>query len=298
LFDSALCGRYGPFGGLEDYVWKAQLACYEAERAMFEAYGRRTYRATGVIQWMLNNAWPSLIWHLWDHSLRTAGGYFGTKKACEPLHIQYDAGEETVSVVSDLPEASPELTARVRVFDLELVERHRHEARVLVPADGVVTLGELPDRRAFGRTHFLLLELEHPSGLRLSRNFYWLSSERDVIDHESSNWYMAPLRSYASFQALSELPSTELRLQRVSATDAASLTVRLHNAGGALAFFTQLRLLDRRGDDVVPAHFSDNYVSLLPGESMEVSVTTVRLAAAAVLEATCRGSASVTLRLG
>jgi hypothetical protein len=154
------------------------------------------------------------------------------------------------------------------------------------------------DRRAFGRTHFLLLELEHPSGLRLSRNFYWLSSERDVIDHESSNWYMAPLRSYASFQALSELPSTELRLQRVSATDAASLTVRLHNAGGALAFFTQLRLLDRRGDDVVPAHFSDNYVSLLPGESMEVSVTTVRLAAAAVLEATCRGSASVTLRLG
>lgn len=84
---------------------------------MFEAYSRRKYRATGVIQWMLNNAWPSLIWHLWDHSLRAGGGYFGTKKACEPLPVQFDDGENTVSVVSDLPEATPPLKARARLFD-------------------------------------------------------------------------------------------------------------------------------------------------------------------------------------
>ncbi len=42
------------------------------------------YTATGVIQWMLNNAWPSLIWHLYDYYLVPAGGYFGTKKANEP----------------------------------------------------------------------------------------------------------------------------------------------------------------------------------------------------------------------
>ena len=62
---------------------------YEAERAMFEGYGRNKYTSTGVIQWMLNNAWPSLIWHLYDWYMRPGGGYFGTKEACEPLHVQY-----------------------------------------------------------------------------------------------------------------------------------------------------------------------------------------------------------------
>ncbi len=286
LFDSALNARYGAPRDLEDYVWKAQLACYEAERAMFEAYARRKYRATGVIQWMLNNAWPSLIWHLWDHSLRTAGGYFGTKKACEPLHIQYDDGENTISVVSDLPAAAPTLKAEVRLFDLELRERFRHESRVQVAADGVVTVCELPDRSSFGRTHFLLLQLTDQSGASRSRNFYWLSSERDVIDHEKSNWYMAPLKGFASFHALAELPEAKLALERLRSLpsdDAAVVRLRLRNTSDALALFTRLRLLTGQGreagqaEELVPAYFSDNYVSLLPGEACEVTLRGPRL---------------------
>ena len=74
---------------------------YDGERAMFEAYGRNKYAATGVIQWMLNNAWPSLIWHLYDYYLVPGGGYFGTKKAMEPLHVQYDYDDQSVAVVND-----------------------------------------------------------------------------------------------------------------------------------------------------------------------------------------------------
>ena len=66
VFTAALEGRYGKAKGLDDYVRKSQLMTYEGERAMFEAYGRNKYDATGVIQWMLNNAWPSIIWHLYD----------------------------------------------------------------------------------------------------------------------------------------------------------------------------------------------------------------------------------------
>ena len=47
---------------------------YDGERAMFEAYARNKYDSTGVIQWMMNNAWPSLIWHLYDYYLRPGGG--------------------------------------------------------------------------------------------------------------------------------------------------------------------------------------------------------------------------------
>jgi exo-1,4-beta-D-glucosaminidase len=89
VFTDGLSKRYGEATSLDDYERKAQAMTYDGERAMFEAYGRNKYTATGVIQWMLNNAWPSLIWHLYDYYLVPAGGYFGTKKACEPVHVQY-----------------------------------------------------------------------------------------------------------------------------------------------------------------------------------------------------------------
>src|SRR5438552_8507001 len=73
---------------------------YEGQRAMFEAYAGNRYTSTGVIQWMLNNAWPSLIWHLYDYYMMPAGGYFGTKKACEPIHVQYSYDDKSVVAVN------------------------------------------------------------------------------------------------------------------------------------------------------------------------------------------------------
>ena len=53
---------------------------YDSERAMFEAYSKNKYASTGVIQWMLNNAWPSMIWHLYDYYLDAGAGYFGDQE--------------------------------------------------------------------------------------------------------------------------------------------------------------------------------------------------------------------------
>ena len=87
-FNEAMSATYGPPSDLEDHLRKAQAMAYEGERAMFEAYGRTKYTSTGVIQWMLNNAWPSIYWHLYDYYMYPAGGYFGTRKAYEPLHVR------------------------------------------------------------------------------------------------------------------------------------------------------------------------------------------------------------------
>jgi exo-1,4-beta-D-glucosaminidase len=85
VFTEALDRRYGQAQDAEDFAFKSQVMSYEGVRAMFEGYSRNKYTSTGVIQWMLNNAWPSMIWHLYDYYLRPGGGYFGTKKALEPL---------------------------------------------------------------------------------------------------------------------------------------------------------------------------------------------------------------------
>ena len=94
---------------------KAQVQAYEAHRAMMEAYGRNKYTSTGIIQWMLNNAWPSMIWHLYDWYLRPGGSYFGVKKACEPLHVQYSYDDRSIVIVNSFyqPFANLKVTAKI-----------------------------------------------------------------------------------------------------------------------------------------------------------------------------------------
>ena len=93
---------------------------YDGERAMFEAYRRNKYTSTGVIQWMLNNAWPSMIWHLYDYYLDAGGGYYGTKKACEPLHVQYSYDDHSVFVVNSTYQPRRQLQVSVKLYDLHL----------------------------------------------------------------------------------------------------------------------------------------------------------------------------------
>lgn len=179
------------------------------------------------------------------------------------------------------------------------------------PADGVITLCRLPERRELSRTHFLLFELMTADGSLCSRNFSWLSTERDVIDQSRANWYMAPPAGFASFHALSDLPQATLELDRepprlpareIGGGDQ-ELAFALRNTGNSLAFFTRLRLLTADGSEVLPAHFSDNYVSLLPGESLQLTVRDARLgqrglAPPVEIEATGPRTGRVTLTLG
>ena len=102
---------------------KSQLMTYEGQRAMFEAYGGNRYTSTGVIQWMLNNAWPSMIWHLYDYYLMPGGGYFGTKKACEPIHVQYSYDDKSVVAVNTTYQPQRNLKLTAQVYDINLAEK-------------------------------------------------------------------------------------------------------------------------------------------------------------------------------
>ena len=129
LYANALDGRYGPAKDAADFAWKSQAVTYEGERAMFEAYGRNKYKSTGVIQWMLNNSWPGLIWHLYDYSLRPAGGYFGTKKALEPVHVQFSYDDRSIAVVNGTQDPQKSLRVVAKMYDLsmhEVVQQRRH----------------------------------------------------------------------------------------------------------------------------------------------------------------------------
>jgi exo-1,4-beta-D-glucosaminidase len=275
-FTEALEARYGPATDATDYARKAQALAYEGQRAMFEAFGRNKYKATGVIQWMLNNAWPSMIWHLYDYYLRPGGGYFGTKKACEPVHVQYSYDDRSVVVVNDLRESFKGLRVSAQVLDLGLASLFRGDAVVDVEGDGVRRALDVPKPPEATTTYLLRLALADSSGRPLGENLYWLSTREDVLDWPKTEWYYTPTKRHADLTALGKLPATSLK---VSVEHGAGGTegrerVRIENTGKALAFQVRLRLTDGPGGpEILPAFWDDNYLAVLPGEVRSVGVT-------------------------
>jgi exo-1,4-beta-D-glucosaminidase len=276
LYTRALERRYGPAKDLNDYVWKSQAMAYEGERAMFEAYGQNKYRATGVIQWMLNNAWPSIIWHLYDYYLRPAGGYFGTKKACEPLHVQYSYSDRGVVVANQNEQAYPNLTVTSKIYDLRGVEKFSREQKIDSPADSSIQAFAIPDVPALPPTYFLKLNLTDSSGQLVSSNFYWLSSKPDQLDWDRSKWYYTPQSSFADLTGLSQLPAVELKYttQFNSEGEKGIARVLIENPTDQVAFLVRPKVTrGNGGDEVLPVWWDDNYISLLPGERREISAS-------------------------
>ncbi|MFY9527733.1 MAG: sugar-binding domain-containing protein [Candidatus Acidiferrales bacterium] len=274
LYTRALERRYGPAKDLNDYVWKSQAMAYEGERAMFEAFGQNKYRATGVIQWMLNNAWPSIIWHLYDYYLRPAGGYFGTKKACEPLHIQYSYFDRGVIVANQNEQAYPNLTVTSKIYDLRGVEKFSREQKIDSPADSSIQAFVIPDVPALPPTYFLKLNLTNSSGQLVSSNFYWLSSKPDQLDWDRSKWYYTPQSSFADLTGLSQLPAVALKYKSQFHTEGEKgvARVQIENPTDQVAFLVRLKVTrGKGGGEVLPVWWDDNYISLLPGEKREIS---------------------------
>src|SRR5271157_6044326 len=160
-YNTSLEQRYGAPKDLSDFVRKAYAMDYEGERAMFEAYARNKFNSTGVIQWMLNNAWPSTIWHLYDYYLDAGGGYYGTKKACELLHVQYSYDDHSVYVVNSIYDAAHGLTAVAHVYDINLKELFSKSTALDAGPDSSIKAFDIPQEvfQTPSTVYFVQLEL-------------------------------------------------------------------------------------------------------------------------------------------
>jgi exo-1,4-beta-D-glucosaminidase len=287
VFTEALNKRFGQATSLEDYAEKAQVLAYEGERAMFEAYGRNKYTSTGVIQWMLNNAWPSMIWHLYDYYLRPGGSYFGAKKGCEFLHVQYSYDDQSIVVVNSYYQTFPQMKVAAKLYNLDMSLKFSQDATLDVGPDSTNKALTLPAVADLSRTYFLRLDLSDASGKSVSSNFYWLSTQPDVLDWERSTWYVTPTKTFSDLTALQTLPKVDVQATAESDMNGedGSTRITVENPSNNLAFFVHFKVIGRggrfsfgeeggRGDDeVLPILWSDNYVSLLPGEKRQITAT-------------------------
>jgi exo-1,4-beta-D-glucosaminidase len=275
-FEGAMDAIYGAPPNFADYELKAQAMAYDSERAMFEAYSRNKYGTTGVIQWMLNNGWPSLIWHLYDYYLQPAGGYFGVRKACEPLHVQYSYDDRSVVVVNSQYKDFSGLTVKAALYDFGLHQRFSRQAKVDVASDGVVRVLTIPETTfdPVSPVYFVDLTLANRAGRIVSRNFYWLSPKQDTYEWVKTTYKFTPVTSFEDLTALQKLPKAQLTASANEEPVAGSPGVRvdLRNASSHLAFQVHLAIRPKGGDsEILPVFWDDNYIELMPGESREIT---------------------------
>jgi exo-1,4-beta-D-glucosaminidase len=275
-YSAALSIRFGAPTTVEDYTITSQLMTYENERAMFEAYRRNQYVSTGVIQWMFNNAWPSIYWHLFDWYLRPAGGYFGAKKANEPVHVLFSYDDRSVAIVNSEKSRAPlrGVRLRARILGIDGSEKFARDTVIDVPGDSSMRVFNLPEPVGISGAYFADLRLMDAGGHPVSTNLYWLSSQPDVLA-DTSTWYMTPVKKYADYTALRSMPnagvSATARFSSSSGTGQARVT--LTNPGRSIAFFMRMQITGRVDEEALPVLWEDNYISLLPGETRTITAT-------------------------
>ena len=259
-----IAGQYGEATGFEDFVRKAQAADYDGTRAMFEAFRCHIDHATGIVQWMLNSAWPAFYWQLYDWYLSPTAGYYGTRKANAPYQLVYNYGEHAVYAVNDvMPQAVYEAAIKVYGPDSRLIRKDN------IP----VTFTPRQPVKVFEGIEgpcFVSLEVRK-GGKTVSDNFYCIPAGDNVYDWEASNWFISPIREYGDLSFVSALPRAEVSMDVEKTGDGFQVT--LSNPSGVLAYQNILKALDEKGQLIPAVLWSDNFFALAPGESRTVRCT-------------------------
>lgn len=271
VFDQAMEAVYAQPHSAAEYERLAQTMTYDSERAMFEAYSKNKYASTGVIQWMLNNAWPSMIWHLYDYNLDAGAGYFAAKKACEPLHIQYSYDDQSIVLVNSTYQAVEGLHARVTVHNIAWKELYSAEATVRAGSDSSQRIFSIPASlySEADRIFFIDLALTDNAGRIVSRNFYWVPGTPTAFDWPATDYTHTPALRHEDLRALTTLPQStvEAYAEMQKTARGTEITLHLANPSSVLAFQVHAAARTPSGGLIAPVFWSDNWIELTPGES-------------------------------
>jgi len=269
--DEAILKRYGRSKDLSDYSKTAQVLGYESWRAMYEAHNRNFPKATGVIGWMHNSPWPSLIWQLYDYYLNPTGAFFGTKKACEPLHIQYSYDDNSIWIINNTLEDYPDLKVFIKIHNFDLTKKFSTDLTVDIKEEERAEIFVLPGINDLSSVYFLQLSIEKDQ-ITESKQLYWLTTNKDIFTGEYF-WYHSPLKTHADMSLVRKMPrahiDTVLDIEKINNTY--YITVTIINSDEYLAFFIWIKLYNKNTNEIIaPVFWSDNCVSLFPLESIQI----------------------------
>ncbi|WP_207435930.1 glycosyl hydrolase 2 galactose-binding domain-containing protein [Sabulibacter ruber] len=270
----AVDSLYGKPRSVEEFTRKVQFINYDSHRAIFEAWNSKLWHNTsGVLLWMSHPAWPSMIWQTYTWDYGTHGSYYGSQKACEPVHVQMNLHDNQVAVVNTTMRSFPQATVTLEVYDLAGKRAQQLERPVMVAANQLtpVFTPDLPE--GLPEVYLIRLTLKGNAGELLSQNEYWKTNPKN-----------------GDFKAFNQLPQVQLQ-GRLLKQDNQKHTIlyEVINSTTIPALSLKFGLKTAENKEVLPAYFSDGYFTLLPGEKKQIQVTYPELVKHEKLSLTAEG---------
>ncbi len=259
-FMAEVSKEFGAATSLEDFERKAQMLNYVDHRAIFEGFNAHLWSPnSGRMLWMTQPAWPSNEWEILSSDYDTQASFYGVMEACEPVHVQLDLSNDTVAVVNTTTAALTGVTVSAQVDSLDNKVLYSQQQTLSAAEDATTNAFTLHLAPLMGTgVVFVELELKDTTGKLLSHNLYWLGASSE------------------SYRALNKLPEGKLEAAATVTSQVDGqrhITVTLKNTGAAAILQTKLTLENASdGSRILPAYYSDNYVSLLPGQSRAISI--------------------------
>ena len=246
-----------------DYCWKGHVLTADQNRAMFEAVQHRMWDITGgLTQWKINSGWPSVQWQIFDWFHRPMVSYYYIKKANRPVHVLWSPLDDQIYAVNHRMEAF-QGTVHAEVYDFDMKKLVTVKQSITVSAESSSDIGikiarydNLPEG-----VYYLKLRLADSEDSPVSDNFYWIPTNEKLT-------------------GLENLPAVSLNHTETfrEEGDETVVTVTITNPSDRLAFFVRA-ILQKGTEEILPVFWSDNYISLLPGEmqTLEVRIATKHL---------------------
>ena len=252
-FNQIIETGFGKADNAKKFAEHAQWVNYNGYRGMFE--GRSLYRQ-GLLLWMSHPAWPSMVWQTYDYYLEPTAAYFGCKKACEPIHIQWNPVFDNIEVVNDNARNKIGLTAKAQLINMDGSVQWEKEISLNCKEDSTAICFKLEFPKSLSTVHFIKLTLKEGDKI-ISDNFYW----RGLTD--------------GNYQALNSLPV--IKIQNDTKVEKAGenwiLTTTMKNTSKTPALMIRLKVVGvKTGERILPVFYSDNYISLMPGESKVITM--------------------------
>ena len=245
--------RYGKVKDIRDFCFKAQLVSYEQYRALQEGFNYKMWDwYTGMLVWKNQNPWTALRGFFYDYYLDYTGGYFGYRHGAAPVHIQLNLNDSAVCVLNQTAVDLRGLTASVQLFDMHGKLLSENNRTVDIKSQEILLLDKVRLPEAPVQVFFLRLMLKD-GGAVIDENLYWLSNKKH------------------SYEKLNELAPADVEATVSPATDERAV-IALKNPGKETAFFIRLKVTDEKGELILPSFFSENYITLFPGDSRKIEL--------------------------